>query len=115
MATTNELLPLAEHSEIVHDYSRFFRQSVYRESGEMFWGTWIPPEIPFSPQDVYHEVAEKDERRLDLISYRWYKTPELWWVIAEANNLMFPVDDLEIGMILRIPNKVTLRTLGILQ
>lgn len=34
-----------------------------------------------------HKVERKEVGRLDKISHTYYKTPELWWLIAEVNNL----------------------------
>lgn len=110
--TTNELLPLADDSEVLHGYSRFNGQMVFLDAGEKFWGTWIAPEITFSPFDTYHTITQADAGRLDLIAYRYYQTPELWWVIAEANGLMFPSEELEEGTVLRIPDLGNLTVLG---
>jgi hypothetical protein len=110
--STDELLPLAEDSETTHAYSRFNGQMVFMEGGEKFWGTWIAPEVPYSPSDIYHTVTEADESRIDLIAYKYYQTPELWWVIAEANGLMFPCEELAEGTVLRVPDLGNLMTLG---
>lgn len=34
-----------------------------------------------------HIVTENDINRLDKISYKYYNTPELWWLIAEVNYI----------------------------
>lgn len=54
--------------------------------------------------DTYHEVILGEENRLDLISFHYYSTPLLWWVIAEASNIIDPFD-VPVGTILRIPSK----------
>ena len=41
--------------------------------------------------------------RLDLIAYKFYRNPEKFWLIADANNEMDPEDLLEPGRQLRIP------------
>lgn len=115
MAGTQELLPLPAGSEVVSGYSRFNRQSVYVQGGEKFWGAWVPPPIPFSPSDTYHVITSVDESRIDLVAYRYYKTPELWWVIAEANGIQFPADELSEGTILRVPDLTKLMLLGMIQ
>ena len=32
-----------------------------------------------------HVVTRQEIDRLDMISYKYYQTPELWWLIAEVN------------------------------
>jgi len=43
-----------------------------------------------------YEVGENDIF-LDNISYKIYKTPHLWWVIALINNIQNPFEDLNVG------------------
>lgn len=54
-------------------------------------------EIPF----YYASVAGD---RLDTISHMFYKTPTLWWIIAQANNMVDGRVALEPGTKLFIPN-----------
>lgn len=54
--------------------------------------------------DVFHVIAEGE--RLDLLSYRYYADPALWWVIADANDIKNPLR-VEVGERLRIPSKST--------
>jgi hypothetical protein len=61
------------------------------------------PAVFFSEFDTYHQVTAYDQFRLDLISYRYYLTPEYWWIIAAANDILDPFA-LEVGTILRIPS-----------
>lgn len=56
-----------------------------------------------SSQDMYHTVERQDERRLDLISYKYYKTVNYWWIILVANSIYNPFD-IRTGDILRIPS-----------
>lgn len=50
--------------------------------------------------DVFIPYHEAD--RLDLISDRYYGSPEYWWVILSANDYQLEFD-IEAGEILRIP------------
>lgn len=43
-----------------------------------------------------YEVSDEDIF-LDNISYKIYKTPHLWWVIALINNIQNPFEDLNVG------------------
>ena len=48
-----------------------------------------------------HIVDKQDINRLDKISYKYYNTPELWWLIAEVNYI--DPFDLRLGQELLIP------------
>ena len=57
--------------------------------------------IPPTPVGYYHTFTA--DQRLDLISYSFYRNPEKFWLIADANNEMDPEDLLEPGRQLLIP------------
>jgi nucleoid-associated protein YgaU len=57
--------------------------------------------IPPTPAGFFH-IYTADER-LDLIAYRFYRNPEKFWLIADANSEIDPEDLLEPGRALRIP------------
>lgn len=112
---TNEILPLPTNSELLHSFSRFSDQLLFSSNGVPFWGTWIPADIPFSPADQYHVVSSLDVGRLDLIAYKFYQTPELWWVLAAVNEIFFPPEDMEEGDVLRIPDRSNLILMGLIR
>lgn len=76
------------------------------EDGMYFIETYEHLEIPETNRDKYHEVSSGEKNRLDLIAYRYYKNPALWWIIAEANNIIDP-SIVEVGRVLRIPSRET--------
>lgn len=51
--------------------------------------------------EVSHKVTLYEINRLDNISYKYYGTPELFWVIMYVNNIINPFDIKE-GTALRI-------------
>lgn len=53
--------------------------------------------------DVVVTISQDLLYRPDLISQKAYNTPDLWWVIAEYNNIFDPIFDLQIGQTLKIP------------
>ena len=70
-----------------------------------FFGVWNPVVIEVNPTvDRHHVIVESDIGRLDTISYNYYGTPSLWWVIAHVNNIINPINDLVPGDILLIPS-----------
>jgi cupin superfamily acireductone dioxygenase involved in methionine salvage len=54
-----------------------------------------------APAGFYHTFTAGE--RLDILAYRFYRNPEKWWLIADANTEMDPEDLLEPGRQLPIP------------
>lgn len=50
-----------------------------------------------------HIIKKEEIGRIDLISYKYYKTPELFWLILAVNHHIDPFE-MEEGMELLIPN-----------
>ena len=71
------------------------------------------PQIDTTPRtdDRTHTVVEGD--RLDLLAHRYLGDARLWWVIADYNDIFWPLG-LETGAVLRIPSfrHVEMRVLG---
>jgi len=61
--------------------------------------------IPLRPAGFFH--AFRADERLDLLAYRYYRNPEKFWLIADANTEMDPEDLLQPGRLLRIPPDAT--------
>jgi len=61
-------------------------------------------EFPILDSDVYVGVVRAN--RLDFIAEKVYGNPDLWWVIAIANNILDPFD-VKQGAVLRIPDFAT--------
>ena len=84
--------------------SRYKRdQRIVNDNLEEYIETHNKKTIAESSSDSYYVVTKKDEQRLDLISFNYYKTPLLWWVIAEASGITDPFD-VPIGTVLKIPD-----------
>jgi hypothetical protein len=63
-----------------------------------------PLELEEDSGDIFITISKELENRIDLVSSKAYDTPELWWVIAEFNNITDPLFGLSAGQILRIPD-----------
>lgn len=66
---------------------------------------WEYPEYPVidpAPDDIKYTVDAND--RIDRIATRFYGSPDLWWIIAVANNLALLPNDLNANTQLRIPS-----------
>ena len=57
--------------------------------------------IPPTPAGFLHTF--RADERLDILAYNFYRNPEKFWLIADANTEMDPDDLLEPGRLLRIP------------
>lgn len=57
--------------------------------------------IPPTPAGYLHTFTA--DERLDLLAFNFYRNPEKFWLIADANTEMVPDDLLEPGRQLRIP------------
>jgi nucleoid-associated protein YgaU len=58
--------------------------------------------IPPTPAQVGHRVSQGE--RLDQIAFRYYRDPERFWRICDANLAMLPEDLVsEVGRTIQIP------------
>ena len=64
------------------------------------------PKIPLRDDDIY--IFSRESEKLEHLSYRFYESPEYWWVIAKANNISKGSIFLEPGKQLRIPNPASI-------
>ena len=87
-------------------YKKISRYGIYRqiltEDHDTYLETINPTPVEESQQDIFHEVLREEENRLDIIANKYYNSPDLWWVIAMANNLIDPMY-VKPGTIVRIP------------
>ena len=62
----------------------------------------LPSEIPTEVVPFYYTTRQGD--RLDTLANTFYKNPNMWWVIAKANNLVNGSIAVDAGKKLFIPN-----------
>lgn len=60
-----------------------------------------PPLVPNTSNDKQHTVM--DGETLQNIAYRYYGDSGKWHLIAEANNILNPLAELEPYQLIRIP------------
>jgi len=103
-------------------YSMFSKTPIYSsvpveiegsKTTSLILGLQVPPVIE-DVSDVLYKVSQGGAARLDLISDKFYGTPELWWVIAQVNPGTDPLVGFSIGQTIRVPTRHRLATLGIL-
>lgn len=74
-----------------------------KDTKDMLLETRDIDKIKLDPNDMYHTVDANEVSRLDLIAYKYYGNPLLWWVIAQANDIYDPLVYPKSGDIIRIP------------
>ena len=52
----------------------------------------------------YYRVKEEDLMRLDLVSYKAYRTVDYWWLIGVVNKIENTFTGVAVGDLLVIPN-----------
>jgi len=77
------------------------------------FGLMVPAVVP-DASDILYTVPQAGEGRMDLISQQFYGTPELWWAIAQVNNLNDPLVGFVANQTVRVPTKERLAAEGIL-
>jgi len=66
------------------------------------------------PSDILFTVPTGGSGRLDLISQKFYGTPELLWAVCRCNEGMDPMIGPNIGDIIRVPSRLRLASIGVL-
>ena len=87
--------------------SRYETINTLKELGKSYHVTNRKRFIDYSDNDIYYEVTNATENRLDLISLIHYNSPIYWWVIAEANLIFDAFTEVIRGRRLRIPPLTT--------
>ncbi len=67
-----------------------------------FWDMLDLPMYTQKADDFFHLVSKTD--RMDLLAHSFYGDPNLWWVIAWANDLEILPTQLIEGASIRIPS-----------
>ena len=105
----SELLPIATSKFSI--LSRYNRIPVYKDTkiNTTFVGLNLKDStILGNTSDINYVVDSKFSYRPDLISYKFYQTPLLGWLICQANDIVNPYDTIDgiiPGKSIRIPSK----------
>lgn len=91
----------------------FGNTPVHQVGGEFVFALRRPAVLPDETDELWTST-QASEYRLDLVSELFYGVPDLWWVIADANNISDPLVGVPAGTKLRIPNRERLASEGIL-
>lgn len=83
--------------------SRYTKVSTLKELGKQYHATNRKRFVFYSSGDITYTVTNMTQNRLDLISLKMYNSPIYWWIIAEANFIFDPFNEVYVGRELRIP------------
>jgi nucleoid-associated protein YgaU len=53
---------------------------------------------------TYAEYRWQAGDRLDALAMEYYRDPERWWIIAEANPEVLDIQNIPAGTVLRVPS-----------
>ena len=73
--------------------------------GKRVYKTTMYPHIKKRDSDLY--ITSKYGDRLDVLSHKYYKNSDLWWIIAQANHIGKGTLLIESGIQLRIPTNLS--------
>ncbi len=60
-------------------------------------------------QDIYVQYIVKPKDMWTTISYKFYNTVKLWWLVCAANNIRNPIVVPKVGNILKILNNFVVK------
>ncbi|MHA1690372.1 MAG: hypothetical protein ACTSU7_01915 [Candidatus Heimdallarchaeaceae archaeon] len=84
--------------------TKFYKKTTINNINEIdfLWNSLSSFEINHTPS--YYRVVGDEVGQPDLISYRVYGIERYWWVICLVNNIENPLEDIEEGSIIKVPN-----------
>ena len=95
---------------------RYINTWAYQDDeNRYFLGTFAPVNIPPDRTDKIYIIEAGDLDRADLLSYKLYKSPRLYWIILWLNGINDPFEQLYPGMALRVPTLRRLAEFGVLE
>lgn len=96
----------------VYENSRYKKTYIIQtENGERYLSNRQPINTSVREDDIFHTVKPGD--MLDLLAFNYYNDETLYWIIADYNQISFPLD-LEVGRVLRLPSLETI-TMNIME
>jgi hypothetical protein len=118
MATPNQATVRAE----LPKYSMFSATPTYQVQAEVDTGD-VETVVVFGlkrdvvvphPSDIQFTVPAAGGGRLDLVSQKFYSTPDLFWAISRCNPALDPMLGPNVAEVISVPTRLRLASLGIL-
>lgn len=99
---------IKNNSRIVEDRYKNCKILEDIDTGDILLSTREDITIHKKSSDIYHRVKSHEICRLDILAHLYYQNPLLWWVIAQANDIYDPFENIDPGTLIRIPGIETL-------
>lgn len=98
--------------EVEVDFSDPYKRTavfVTASNGRAFYGLWTPIQVDLDGDEEEYTIPQGMQGHLDLIADEFYEDRRLWRVIAHANKIDFPHEDVVAGMTIVIPKPEKVR------
>ena len=79
------------------------RTRLFTQRGRSFFGRWRAVDVKIDGDEEEYVVREGQEGQLDILAHDRYGDRQLWRVIAQANLIDFPLEQVVPGMKLILP------------
>jgi len=90
--------------ELEMDYTSPYKATrLYIKDGKAFFGRWKPFDVQIDGDEPEVIVEQGQEGQLDLFAHELYGDRRLWRVIAQANKIDFPLEQVVPKLKLIIP------------
>lgn len=93
----------------IQNYENIF--NIYQDSDDFYFYNLLKKvDIPADLDGSYYEYyTVKANDTWPTISYKFYKSVKLWWIICSANQIINPVAFPEAGKVIKIPTQQTVQ------
>lgn len=89
--------------------SPYKRTQLFIKNGRAFFGVWRPIEVQMDGDEEEVLIQRGLEGHLDLVAFVVYGDRRLWRVIAHANRIDFPLEEVVVGLRVVIPKPTRVR------
>lgn len=89
-----------------YNRTNFMKEEAVSNKQEMDLTTNVWNDFKLTRPGIYYTIKDKDLKRPDLISFMSYGRQNYWWIIARVNNIDDWFNDLQVGDVILIPNKL---------
>lgn len=91
-------------NSLYNKYSRYVAGgTTEHKNSKLEW--WEKTEFQRDASDTVYTVENFYVSRLDLLASAFYGESRYWWIIAQYNNILDPINEVTAGRVLLIPSK----------
>jgi len=89
--------------------SPYKRTQLFIKDGRAFFGIWRPLEVELDGDEETVLIQRGLDGHLDLVAFVVYGDRRLWRVIAQANKIDFPLEEVTVGRRIIVPKPTKVR------